>query len=80
MTTITSDMTKLLGYTPDGILMGHRHTNGMTTDGKTKIIQSGSVCGTDRYAFDKRLFGNPEQMVVVTDHAKTVKCLYDVQL
>ena len=78
--TIASDMTKLLGYTPDGILMGHRHTNGMTTDGKTKIIQSGSVCGTDRYAFDKRLFGSPEQMVVVTDHAKTVKCLYDVQL
>lgn len=78
--TIASDMTKLLGYTPDGILMGHRHTNGMTTDGNTKIIQSGCVCGTDRYAFDKRLFGKPEQMVIVTDYDNTVKCLYDVQL
>lgn len=78
--TIASDMTKLLGYTPDGILMGHRHTNGMITDGKTKIIQSGCVCGTDRYAFDKRLFGMPEQMVIITDYDNVIKCLYDIQL
>lgn len=78
--TVANDMTKLLGYTPDGILMGHRHTNGLSSDGRTKIIQSGSVCGTDRYAFDRRLFGAPEQMVVITDNQHVVKCLYDIQL
>lgn len=78
--TVASDMTKMLGYIPDGVLMGHRHTNGMMTDGKTKIIQSGCVCGTDRYAYDKRLFGKPEQMIIISDHDNTVKCLYDIQL
>lgn len=78
--TVASDMTRMLGYIPDGILMGHRHTNGMLTDGMTKIIQSGCVCGTDRYAYDKRLFGKPEQMIVVSDRDNTVKCLYDIQL
>ena len=78
--TVASDMTKMLGYIPDGILMGHRHTNGMLTDGMTKIVQSGCVCGTDRYAYDKRLFGKPEQMIIISDRDNTVKCLYDIQL
>lgn len=78
--TVAQHLTKLLGYIPDGILIGHRHTNGMITDGFTKVIQSGCVCGTDRYAYDKRLVGNPEQMVIITDRNNTVKCLYDIQL
>ncbi len=77
---VTDDMTRLLGEQPDGILMGHRHTNEMTTCGFTKVVQSGSVCGTDRYAFDRRLFGNPEQVVIVSDKYQAVKCLYNVDL
>lgn len=78
--TVVYDLTKMIGYKPDGVLMGHRHANGMTTDGQTKIVQSGCVCGTDRYALNRRLFADPEQVVIVYDRMNTIKCLYDIQV
>lgn len=77
---VTSNMTKILGMAPEVIMMGHRHYNAMYTEDETKIIQSGSVSGTDRYAYSKRLFSPPEQTVIITSERKAVECLYDVCL
>lgn len=79
MDNITKNMTKLLNYIPDIIVMGHRHFNAYKTDGKTTIIQSGSMVGIDEYAASHRLVGQPEQIVfVVTNDG--VECMYDVKL
>ena len=32
-----------------------------------KVIVNGSVCGTEQYAFSKRLFGDPEQTLMIFD-------------
>lgn len=79
MNTAKNNMTKLLGYIPDIILLGHRHFCAHTTEGATTIIQSGSMVGTDEYAVSNRLIGQPEQAVFVVS-TDGVECLYDVKL
>ena len=32
-----------------------------------KVIVNGSICGTEGYAFSKRLFGEPEQTLLLFD-------------
>lgn len=79
MSNVTKNMTKLLGYTPDIIIMGHRHFNAYTTDNTTKIIQSGSFMGPDEYSISKRLVGKPEQTVFVINN-NGLECIYDMRL
>ena len=77
---VVSDLTLMVGKKPDGIIMGHRHHNGLDTTHNVKIIQCGCVVGTDDYCVDKRISGEPEQCVFITSKNRTVKCLYDIGL
>lgn len=77
---VLKNLTMMTGKKPDGIIMSHRHHNAYDSQYGTKIIQNGSVIGTDRYCVDHRIAGRPEQIVVVTSRNQAVKCLYDVQL
>lgn len=77
---VVSDLTLMIGKKPDGIIMGHRHHNGLDTTHNVKIIQCGCVVGTDDYCVDKRISGEPEQCVFITSNNRTVKCLYDIGL
>lgn len=65
---------------PDIIYLGHRHTNGLTTIGDVKVIESGCVDGMDSYAIDKRLVGTPEQTVTVVTEKRRIKALCDIQI
>lgn len=78
MSNVTRNMTKLLGYVPDIILTGHKHYNSYTTDGTTKVVQSGSFVGADEYAVNKRLVGKQEQAVLVVSN-NGLDCIYDVR-
>ena len=69
----------MFGIKPDIVLLGHRHTNGLSTVFDTKVIQSGCVSGTDEYAVSIRKVNMPEQTVSVVDENGLV-CLYDIQL
>lgn len=77
---VVSDLTLMVGRKPDGIIMGHRHHNGLDTTHNVKIVQCGCVVGTDDYCIDKRISGEPEQCVFITSKNRTVKCLYDIGL
>lgn len=74
---VAKNMTKMLGYAPGIILMGHKHFNSYTTDGFTKVIQSGSFVGSDEYAITHRLVGYPEQTLLVINDG--LECVYDVR-
>ena len=78
MNNATKNMTKALGYTPEIIVLAHRHFNAHITDGKTKVIQSGSFVGTDEYAASMRLFGCAEQSPFIVS-SRGVECIYDVR-
>ena len=64
---------------PDIVMMGHRHTNGVTTVYDTKVIESGCVSGPDNFCMDHRLRNKPEQSVVLVTELG-VDCVYNVIL
>lgn len=76
---VVQNFTMMFGIKPDIVLLGHRHTNGMTTVYDTKVIESGCVSGSDQYAISIRKSNRPEQTVSVVGDSGLV-CLYDIQL
>ena len=70
--------TQIVGTLPDVILLGHRHNSAMMTEGRTRIVQTGCICGTDDYAYNKRLFAPPEQSVIVVSGRRPIECVYNV--
>ena len=77
--TVVQNFTMMFEMKPDIVLLGHRHTNGITTVFDTKVIQSGCVSGTDTYASSIRKVNKPEQTVSVIND-KGLLCVYDIQL
>lgn len=76
---VVQTLTMMTGNKPDIVLMGHRHTNALTTVYDTKVYESGCVNGSNTYCMDKRLRNKPEQnALVVTDRG--VDCCYDIAL
>lgn len=65
---------------PDLCILGHRHTNGLTTVDDIKVIESGCVDGMDSFAIENRLVGSPEQTVTVVSENKCIKALCDIQI
>jgi len=78
METVVQKLTMMFGNKPDIVLMGHRHTNGMSTAYDSKVVQSGSISGPDEYCMDHRLRNKPEQMLLVVT-ADGLDCVYDVK-
>ena len=76
---VVQNFTLMFGIKPDIVLLGHRHTNGMTTVYDTKVIESGCVSGSDQFATSIRKVNRPEQTVSVIGE-KGLLCLYDIQL
>ena len=77
---VVKNLTLMSGIKPDGIIMGHRHNNSLSTEHSVKIVQCGCVVGMDDYCVDKRISGEPEQCVFITSENRAVKCLYDIGL
>lgn len=77
---VVKNLTLMTGTKPDAIIMGHRHNNSLSSTHGVKIIQCGSVVGTDDYCVDHRISGEPEQCVIISNDKRTVKCLYDIGL
>lgn len=76
---VVQNLTMMTGIKPNIVLLGHRHTNGMSTVYDTKVIQSGCCSGSDDYATSIRKVNKPEQTVSVIGD-KGLICLYDIQL
>lgn len=77
---VLNNVVRMTGEVPEMILMGHRHSNGLTTVDRTKIVESGSLSGMDSYCIENRLVGNPEQVVLVISDDKLIKAYCDVTL
>lgn len=76
---VVQNFTMLFGIKPDIVLLGHRHTNALTTVYDTKVIESGCVSGSDDWIVSNRKANKPEQTVSVIEY-NGLKCLYDIQL
>lgn len=76
---VVQKFTMMFGVKPDIVLLGHRHTNGLTTVYDTKVIESGCVSGSDQFSVSIRKTNRPEQTVSVINNDGFM-CLYDIQL
>ena len=76
---VVQNFTLMFKVQPDIVLLGHRHTNSLTTVFDTKVVQSGCVSGSDEYAIGVRKCNKPEQTISVIDKNGLV-CIYDVAL
>lgn len=76
---VIQNFTMMFGVKPDIVYLGHRHTNGLSTVFGSRVVESGSLIGTNNYAQDIRKCSKPEQTVSVVDENGLV-CLYDVTL
>lgn len=77
VSSVVQNYTLMYHEQPNIVLLGHRHTNSLTTVYDTKVIQSGTLAGTDTYAVNLRMKNKPEQTVsVITDDG--LDCIYDV--
>lgn len=76
---VVQNFTMMFRIKPDIVLLGHRHTNGLTTVYDTKVIESGCVSGSDQFALSIRKTNRPEQTVSVIGGNGLI-CLYDIQL
>lgn len=70
--TVVQDIMGLTHVFPDYILMAHYHNSAEHTFQGAKLFISGSIIGTDSYAFGKRLFGQPEQKLLIFDQRNNV--------
>ena len=61
------------------VLSGHLHHNKIDAVQGIKTIMAGSFLAMDAYCIQKRIYGEPEQMVCVCDE-NGVRCHYDVPL
>lgn len=61
------------------VLLGHMHHNVLDCVQGVRTVMAGSFLGMDDYAVSKRLYGQPEQMVLVCDEAG-IKCSYSIDL
>nr|DAK77365.1 MAG TPA: DNA polymerase II small subunit [Caudoviricetes sp.] len=76
---VVQNFTMMFNVKPDIVLLGHRHTNGLTTVYDAKVIESGCCSGSDNYAVSIRKVNKPEQTVSVIGENGLI-CLYDIQL
>ena len=76
---VVQNFTMMFRIKPDIVLLGHRHTNGLTTVYDTKVIESGCVSGSDQFATSIRKVNRPEQTVSVIGDNGLI-CLYDIKL
>lgn len=62
---IVQNMFGLIKKFPDYIVMGHYHNCSEHTFQNCKVYVNGSIIGPDTYAYEKRLFSEPEQKILI---------------
>lgn len=74
--TVVQDMVGLTREIPDYIILAHFHNSSEKTFQGVKVIITGSIIGTDSYAYGRRLFSHPEQKLLIFDKNN----LFDITL
>lgn len=69
----------MVGRPVYAVLSGHMHHNKVDEVQGVKTVMAGSFLGMDDYCVQKRIYGEPEQMVCVCDENGIV-CHYDIPL
>lgn len=69
----------MVGKPVYAVLLGHKHHNCADIVQGIRTVMAGSFLGMDEYCVQKRIYGKPEQMVLVCDETG-IRCSYDIDL
>ena len=72
------NITMMIDEKPYAICTGHLHHNSTNNIQGIKLIMAGTLMGVDDYCIQKRIFGNPSQMICVCNE-NGVDCFYDFE-
>lgn len=77
--TKVQNLQTMIGKPIYAVLCGHLHHNKSDKVQGVHVLMAGSFLGMDAYCVQKRIFGEPEQMVCICDDTGVV-CQYDIKL
>ena len=69
---VVQDIMGMTHEFPDYIVMAHYHNSAEHTFQGAKLFITGSIIGTNPYAFSKRLFSEPEQKLLIFDDENNI--------
>ena len=70
---------QMVGVPLCAVLSGHMHHNQMNVVQGVRTVMAGSFQGMDSFCVEKRIVGQPEQMVCLCDETG-IRCYYDIPL
>lgn len=72
------NLSSFLGYFPYAVVYGHMHTCALDEANGIRLLRGGSLAGSgDSYTIEKRLLGEPSQLVCVCT-SKGIRCCYPI--
>ena len=78
--TVIQNYTAAIRDYVDYVALGHYHSSKAKTFQNSKVFVNGSIVGTDEYALSHRLFGIPEQTLLVFDRDNLLNITLDLRL
>lgn len=78
--TVIQNYTAAIRDYVDYVALGHYHSSKAKTFQNSKVFVNGSIIGTDDYALSHRLFGIPEQTLLVFDRDNLLNITLDLRL
>ena len=76
---ISVNLSNIIHKKIDYICLGHFHSQGNYFENGSEIFINGSLCGTDEYAYSKRLFSPPSQKLLIINE-DGVDCIYNIKV
>ena len=70
--TVTQNLTFGTGFMADITILAHYHADKMKTFQGKRVYLAGSLRGTDSFALNHRMFGDPTQMLLIFDEDEIV--------
>lgn len=70
---------QMVGRQLYAVLLGHLHHNKLDTVQGIKTVMAGSFLGMDDFCVQKRIVGEPEQLICICDK-DGIRCTYDINL
>lgn len=76
---LTSFFAKTYDFNLDYILLGDKHHEESFEELGVEALLNGSLCGTDEYANNKRLYSKPSQLMLIVNSENGVDARYKLQ-
>jgi len=80
VSSVAKSLPQLLGIVAKFVFMGHIHHDTVKDYGRTTVISNGSLCGSDSYAVDKRMYSDAMQKMNIFNDKGRIEYKINIDL